>query len=254
MNEVYTPKQIAKMLNISTTTLRRYEEQGLIPDVHRTASNRRCYRPVHLQAFTVIRTLLQGYDIPLVYEVMRNIKKGNTVEALWLINRQLHLLQEEKQRVEEILTMIRNTDFSKYRNIKVAEAMKIGEVAALAGVNPSAIRHWEKEGLIKSERDRENGYRMYTVSALKKIIVISSLRKTIYYIENMKQLLNELETQHYTKVERSFQLALQKLNHQLATRFQGIAELVKYVALYREESRPGKLDLSRNDVFPNPSG
>lgn len=236
MNEVYTPKQIAKMLNISTTTLRRYEEQGLIPDVHRTASNRRCYLPVHLQAFTVIRTLLQGYDIPVVYEVMRNIKKGNTVEAFWLINRQLHTLQEEKQRVEEILTMIRNTDISKYRNIKVAEAMKIGEVAALAGVNPSAIRHWEKEGLIKSERDRENGYRMYTVSELKKIIVISSLRKTIYYIENMKQLLNELETQHYTKVERSFQLALQKLNHQLATRFQGIAELMKYVTLYREQT------------------
>ncbi|MED4953410.1 MerR family DNA-binding transcriptional regulator [Paenibacillus sp. FSL R5-0527] len=236
MNEVYTPKQIAKMLNISTTTLRRYEEQGLIPDVHRTASNRRCYLPVHLQAFTVIRTLLQGYDIPVVYEVMRNIKKGNTVEAFWLINRQLHALQEEKQRVAEILTMIRNTDFSKYRNIKVAEAMKIGEVAALAGVNPSAIRHWEKEGLIKSERDRENGYRMYTVSELKKIIVISSLRKTIYYIENMKQLLNELETQHYTKVERSFQLALQKLNHQLATRFQGIAELMKYVTLYREQT------------------
>ena len=77
---------------------------------------------------------------------------------------------------------------------------------------------------------------MYTVSELKKIIVISSLRKTIYYIENMKQLLNELETQHYTKVERSFQLALQKLNHQLATRFQGIAELMKYVTLYREQT------------------
>ncbi|RRJ62704.1 MerR family DNA-binding transcriptional regulator [Paenibacillus oralis] len=236
MNEVYTPKQIAKMLNISTTTLRRYEEQGLIPDVHRTASNRRCYRTVHVQAFIVIRTLLQGYDIPVVYEAMRNIKKGDTAQAFWLINRQLHNMQEEKQRVEEILTMIRNADFSKYRNVKVAEAMKIGEVAALASVNPSAIRHWEKEGLIKSERDRENGYRMYTVSELKKIIVISSLRKTIYYIENMKQLLNELETQHFTKVERSFQLALQKLNHQISIRFQGIAELMKYVSLYREQA------------------
>ncbi|MEC0329840.1 MerR family DNA-binding transcriptional regulator [Paenibacillus macerans] len=240
MNEVYTPKQIAKMLNISTTTLRRYEEQGLIPHVHRTASNRRCYRPVHVQAFTVIRMLLQGYDIPVVYEAMQNIKKGNTVEAFWLINRQLHILQEEKHRVEEVLMMIKNADFSKYRNVKVTETMKIGEVAALAGVNPSAIRHWEKEGLIKSERERGNGYRMYTTSELKKVIVISSLRKTIHYIENMKQLLNELETQHYTKVERSFQLALQKLNHQLTTRFQGIAELMKYVTFYREQTSPGQ--------------
>ena len=113
--------------------------------------------------------------------------------------------------------------------------MTIGKAAELAGVNSSAIRHWEKEGLIHSERDQENGYRMFTVSELRKILVISSLRKTIYYIENMKDLLNDLDRQNYSKIDRSYQLALQNLNHQLTRKYEGIAELMKYIELLKKD-------------------
>ncbi|WP_334074638.1 MerR family DNA-binding transcriptional regulator [Paenibacillus sp. A14] len=233
MDEIYTPLQAAHALKVSTTTLRRYEDQGLIPDVPRTPSNRRCYSPVHIQAFTAIRALLRGFEIPVVFEVMRKIKHGNVDPALWLVNQQLYRLQMEKHRVEEIMSMIRNADFTKYNNVKVTDAMTIGEVAEIAGVNPSAIRHWEQEGLIASKRNKENGYRIFTTAELRKIIAISSLRKTIYYIENMKQLLYELETQDFARVERSFQFALQKLNSHLTLAFQGISELMKYISFYR---------------------
>jgi len=52
----------------------------------------------------------------------------------------------------------------------------------------------------------------------------------------MKQLLNDLETQHYKQVERSFQLALQKFNCQLRNQFLGIAELMKYVGFYKVDT------------------
>ncbi|MFD0678634.1 MULTISPECIES: MerR family DNA-binding transcriptional regulator [unclassified Paenibacillus] len=229
MEVTYTPKRIAKILNVSTTTLRRYEEQGLIPEVPRTVSNRRCYTSTHLQAFVTIRALLKGHDIPVIYEAMRKIKRGHTVESLWLINAQQHKIQMEKQRVEEVLTMIKQTDFSGFRDVKVSDAMTIGEVSAIAGVNPSAIRHWEKEGLIRSRRNEENGYRVFTSLELRKIIVISSLRKTVYFIESMKQLLDDLETQTMASIERSFQLALKKLNDQLTLQYKGIAELMSYI-------------------------
>lgn len=51
MGDNYTPTMIAKKLNVSTTTLRRYEDQGLVPEVPRTPSNRRCYTDIHVQAF-----------------------------------------------------------------------------------------------------------------------------------------------------------------------------------------------------------
>lgn len=228
--ETYTPKQIAKTLNVSTTTLRRYEELDLIPAVPRTRSNHRFYTAQHFQAFITIRALLKGYDIPIVYEVMRLSKNARYEEALWLVNEQQYHIQVEKQRVEEILTMIQNADFTKYKNVKLKEYMSIGEAAQIAGVNTSAIRHWEHEGLIHSERNNENGYRLFSISQLRKILVISSLRKTVYYIENMKSLLNNLDNQNYDKVERSFQLALENLNNQLMLQMKGIAELIKYIS------------------------
>ncbi|MCJ8014825.1 MerR family DNA-binding transcriptional regulator [Paenibacillus sp. KQZ6P-2] len=236
MNMIYTPKQIAMKLNVSTTTLRRYEDQELIPDVPRTDSNRRCYTSIHVQAFVAIRALLRGYEIPVVYDVMRRIKNQDIENALWIINQQQHDTQLEKHRVEEVLLMLRNADFSKYRNLDVTDSMTIGEVAQMAGVKPSAIRHWEQEGLITSERNKDNGYRVFTIMELRKIILISSLRKTVYFIDNMKQLLNDMETQHYKQVERSFQFALQKLNSQLMKQFLGITELMKYADFYKEDA------------------
>ncbi|WP_405174030.1 MerR family DNA-binding transcriptional regulator [Paenibacillus sp. FSL H8-0260] len=236
MEEIYTPTLIAKQLNVSTTTLRRYEDQGLIPDVPRTASNRRCYTSIHVQAFITIRALLQGYEIPVVYEVMRKIKGQQMESALWAINQEQHNTQVEKERLEEVLRMFRDVDLSKYKDLTVSDSMTIGEVAQMAGVNPSAIRHWEQEGLISSNRNKDNGYRVFTSTELRKIILISSLRKTVYYIENMKQLLNEIETHNYKKVEISFQLALQKLNSQLMKQFFAIAELTNYVKLYKSNA------------------
>lgn len=230
--KTYSPKQIANVLNVSTTTLRRYEEQNLIPVVPRTESNHRFYTSIHFQAFITIRALLKGYDIPIVYKVMRMIKNVKFEEALWLINEQQFNIQVEKKRVEEILNMIRNADFTKYKNVELNERMSIGEAANIAGVNTSAIRHWEHEGLVHSERNKENGYRMFPISELRKILVISSLRKTVYYIENMKSLLDDLETLPYGKIERSFQLALENLNNQLLLQFKGMEELMKYIHFY----------------------
>ncbi|MCM3747808.1 MerR family DNA-binding transcriptional regulator [Paenibacillus pasadenensis] len=226
----FTPKRLAEQLGVSTTTLRRYEELGLIPDVPRTDSRRRLYTGPHFLAFTAIRKLLKGYGVPVVYEAMQLQKAGRTVEALWLFNREQFNMQEEKRRVEEMLMMIRKSDFSLFGNVTIKDSMTIGEVAELAGVNPSAIRFWEQEGLFQSKRNEDNGYRLYTQAELRSIIVISSLRKTVYFIDHMKQLLHDLDNRSFAKVERSFRLALQKLDEQLMLQCQGIAAFMAYTA------------------------
>lgn len=233
MDSIFTPKQMAKKLNVSTTTLRRYENLGLVPDVPRTSSNRRYYTPLHVQAFLALRSLVQGFDLPIAYEVMSLLKEGYVEQALWMINVQQYNIQVEKQRVEEIMRLIHQTDFSKYRNIQVTDEMKIGEVAVIAGVNPSAIRHWENEGLIRAKRNAENGYRVFTSQELKKIIVLSSLRKTVFFIESMKQLLEALETHDLTAIERSFKVAIQKLNEQLEKQMNGISEMMRYIQFFK---------------------
>lgn len=231
MDTIFTPKQMAKRLQVSTTTLRRYEDLDLVPDVPRTASNRRYYTPLHAQAFLALRSLIQGFDLPIAYEVMNLLKKGRVEQALWMINLQQYNIQAEKQRVEEVMSLIHQADFSMYRNIPVTDELKIGEVAVIAGVNSSAIRHWEKEGLIRAKRNPDNGYRVFTARELKKIIVLSSLRKTVFFIETMKQLLEALDTHDLTTIERSFKVALQKLNEQLEKQMNGISEMMGYIQL-----------------------
>jgi len=235
MDKSFTPKQMAKRLHVSTTTLRRYESLSLVPDVPRTASNRRFYTPLHLQAFLALRSLIRGFDLPIAYEVMNLLKKGHVEQAMWRINLQQYNLQIEKQRVEEVMSLIHQTDFSMYRNIRVTDEMKIGEVAVIAGVNASAIRHWENEGLIRAKRDPENGYRVFTSQELKKIIVLSSLRKTVFFIESMKQLLEALEAHDLATIERSFKMALQKLNEQLEKQMNGISEMMRYIQFCKIE-------------------
>ncbi|WP_178022074.1 MerR family DNA-binding transcriptional regulator [uncultured Paenibacillus sp.] len=125
MDNPFTPKQIAKKLHISTTTLRRYEVLDLVPDVPRTASNRRFYSPVHVQAFMALRALIKGFAIPVSYDVMSLLKKGRVEQALWKINLQ----------------------------------------------------------------SGENRYRVFSSRELKKVIVLSSLRKTVFFIESMNSCL-----------------------------------------------------------------
>lgn len=232
--KIYTPKQMADILKVSTTTLRSYEEQDLIPVVPRTDSNHRFYKPIHLQAFTTLRTLLKGFAIPIAYEVIKLIKNFRFEEALWLVNKEQFHLQVEKQRVEQIQTLVLNIEFNAFTNEKLKEPMRIGEAAKIAGVNTSAIRHWEYEGLVHSDREKENGYRTYSIAELRKILIISSLRKTVFYIENMKKLLTDLDAENYNNIEQSFQLALENLNHQLFLQMKGIAEMMTFMHSYQE--------------------
>ncbi len=45
----------------------------------------------------------------------------------------------------------------------------VSSVADIFGLNASALRFWEKEGLIRFERDAENNYRLPTLSAVEDI-------------------------------------------------------------------------------------
>ena len=53
--------------------------------------------------------------------------------------------------------------------------LTIGEVAEIAGVSTSAIRFWERRGLLP-QPDRRNGQRRYTPDAPERIVVLRKLQ------------------------------------------------------------------------------
>jgi len=90
------PIDIARKLNVSTTTLRNYEEFGLIPPVSRTASGYRIYTEEHIAYFQCIREMLAGYGLIQILNFLKEIMAKKIDSALWMANRTQAALQQEK--------------------------------------------------------------------------------------------------------------------------------------------------------------
>lgn len=68
-------------------------------------------------------------------------------------------------------------------------ALNIGELAKKAGVNTSAIRYYETEGLLPSP-PRESGWRRYAPEAIDRLLVIQAARDLGFGIAEIRTLLN----------------------------------------------------------------
>lgn len=55
-------------------------------------------------------------------------------------------------------------------------AMKVSELARLAGVTADTVRHYTRIGLLQPRRDPDNGYQLYDADALKRLRFIQKAR------------------------------------------------------------------------------
>ncbi len=66
--------------------------------------------------------------------------------------------------------------------------LSIGQVAARAGINASAIRYYESEGLLPASR-RRSGRRVYEPSILNRLAVIDMAKRCGFTVAEIRQLL-----------------------------------------------------------------
>ena len=87
-------------------------------------------------------------------------------------------------------------------------AVKINEVEALAGITKKNIRFYEDQGLLCPRRNAENGYRDYGEEDVKVLLRIRLLRKLGLPIEEIRQMLQGVQTvgdgmrRHMVSLER----------------------------------------------------
>ena len=67
--------------------------------------------------------------------------------------------------------------------------MKIGELAALTGLNPSRIRFYESIGLLKMVERQANGYRRYPPEAVLVLNLITTAQKAGFSLDELRGLL-----------------------------------------------------------------
>ncbi|MBS4210041.1 TioE family transcriptional regulator [Bacillus sp. FJAT-50079] len=222
----YKPIEIARALQISTSALRHYESWGVVPAPERAENGYRLYTPVHLAYFRCLRAMFPGFGFSVTYEVLRHVQNNQIDQAFWLVNEEQAKLHHEKKSADQTLTLLQDPKLDLLNDEKLKPLMTIGDVAAITNVQPSAIRHWEKEGLVTPERNPENGYRLYTPVHVRQILLIRTLRKTIYFLEHMKEIVHAVEHQSIEKAKKVTEQALMSIHQRNRQQFNGVHQLV----------------------------
>ncbi|AJS58454.1 MerR family transcriptional regulator [Paenibacillus sp. IHBB 10380] len=224
--DYYKPIEIARELNISTSALRHYESWGVIPTPTRAANGYRLYTKVHLAYFRCLRAMFPGFGVAITCNVLRHIQNGDMDTAFWIVNKEQANLQQDKIVADQTLDLLQDTELPLISSKKMKNDMTIGEVATLTNVQESAIRHWEKEGLLSPERDPDNGYRIFTPIHIRQILLIRTLRRTVYFLENMKEIVRAVEHQSIEQAKKVTENALLNIHQRNRQQFYGVHQLV----------------------------
>lgn len=95
--------------------------------------------------------------------------------------------------------------------------MRIGEVAAEAGVNVQTIRFYERRGLLKEPRRLSSGYRDYPAEVVKVVHFIKWIQKQGFTLQEIERLLRWLAAGSLTVAEARaiFETKIRRLDEQI---------------------------------------
>ena len=207
---IMRPIDIATKLGISTSALRNYEAQGIVPPAERSAGGYRKYTEEHLAYFECIQAMAPGFGMEATKEVLRKIQSQEVDLALRVVNEIQANLNRDLLLAENSIQCLASDDPAIHHVSPTDEWMTIGEVSAATNIPSSTIRYWEKIGLINSSRNQQNGYRLFNSSQLRKIILLRTLRPAVYSFDlvELKQSIGVLD---YNDVEHAINIAQDSL-------------------------------------------
>ncbi|MBU8733517.1 MerR family transcriptional regulator [Cytobacillus oceanisediminis] len=204
------PIDIAKKLNISTSSLRSYEERGIVPKPSRSSAGYRIYTEEHLAYFDCIIAMSPGFGMDITSAVLKALQRKELDDALWLINSVQVAAFEDKILIEQVNKHLEHLTFEK--------AMTIGEVELQTNIPSSTLRYWEKEGYIKSKRGNNN-YRYFNSYQFLKVLLMKFTQNAVYShdVVQLKKYIRNLEEYNVEGVKSIIdecQKLLNKRNHE----------------------------------------
>ncbi|MFE5317994.1 MerR family transcriptional regulator [Paenibacillus sp. NPDC056579] len=215
------PIDIARKLHISTNTLRHYEEWGIVPPVERGPNGYRIYTELHVAYFECIRVLNDGIGMQKTAQMMKLTLQGRTDEALWILSQCQAELYQDKLIAEKAVQALETEDTNLLPAKKGKKGLTIGEISVQTMIPTTAIRHWEKAGLLTISRDRENGYRVFTPANLRQILIIRTLKTAFWSLDIIKQIISELDDNQVATAIKTAREALLYLNHMNRNQLRG---------------------------------
>jgi len=198
MRDRFRPVDLARDVAISAASVRLYEREGFLPPAERGPSGHRLYRERHLHALQTSRSLMRGYGWQFARAVMRAVHRGDVPETMALVDARHAEIDRGRRDVDDAVRALRLISEGLAAPIepgggpRPSGPLRVGEAARLAGVRPSAVRFWEREGLLHPRRDPASGYRLYDRDDVGRLRIVIVLRDAGYRPDDIRQVLDEL--------------------------------------------------------------
>lgn len=192
----WRPVDLARMAGISPSLVRMYEAVGFLPAADRSPTGYRRYTDAHVEALQVARLLIAGYGWQPALEVMRAVHACDNAAALAVVDACHAKLHGERATIDEVVHALERTAATGrlYTSIRARRVMRIGAVARLVGVRPSALRFWEQQGLLQPTRDSTTRSRYYDQEQIQRVQIVALLRAADYRFDAIRSVLDDLAT------------------------------------------------------------
>ncbi|MFC8182235.1 TioE family transcriptional regulator [Rhodococcus sp. NPDC057297] len=187
------PVDLAREHGVSTQAVRNYEDAGILPAATRTEHGYRTYTPMHAHALRTFRALTAGHGHAMSTAIMCAVNSDDVGSALQMIDDAHAQLREERATLRSVEHALAGVEPAGTTRGGVEPAgttrggvepagttpagLFIGPLAHKLGVEPATLRKWERAGLVRPDRDRKTGYRVYAESAVRDAQLTRQLRR-----------------------------------------------------------------------------
>lgn len=190
-----TTAQLGRRVGYSTQQVRDLERLQILPPAARASNGYRRYGERHEVALRAYRALADAIGPVPARRLMPELRNGSAADAAARID-DLHAdLAAERARVKEALRGLASAVDESGDLFESPDAMAIGELASALDVRASALRHWEREGLIHPARHGTAEARSFGATAITEARIVAALRAGGYGIPLIARVLGQ-DRQH----------------------------------------------------------
>jgi DNA-binding transcriptional MerR regulator len=175
---------VARRSGYSVQQVRNLERDGVLPAAVRSDSGYRRYEETHVRAALAYRALAAGVGPVEAKNIMR---ADDMLARLDAAHARLHAERRDLALAKEAVTAIAAEPIEDPRP---ADSMTISELAGALGLRPSALRHWEAEGLVAPQRSGTS--RRYAPDDVRDARIVHQLRLAGYRIAQIRVVLPQL--------------------------------------------------------------
>lgn len=227
--------ELARSAGLSVQQVRNYVEWGMLPPADRAPNGYRVFTPHHVDALRVVRQLIEGHGWQRARDIMRLVHAGDIARAIATVDESHADLHRQRT---QVTNMLRAFDGELPERLNVRRPVRITDAAAAVRVRPSALRYWERLGLLTTIRERGTGYRVYDTAQLTRAQVIVMLREAGYGLPDVREVISGMNGADPSRTRAALARREEELDRISLARLRGTAALHDYLVRWDPAQPP----------------